>query len=48
VIRDIYEKAVMMGSDAIKYILNFMRIGSRIQKLLEGDTNTDTHSHAVR
>jgi hypothetical protein len=34
--------AVEMGSGAMVYIPNFMKIGSDIQKLTEGYTNTQT------
>jgi hypothetical protein len=36
--------AVEMGSGAMIYIPSFIKIGSGIQKLLGGDTNTDTQT----
>jgi hypothetical protein len=32
----IYECAVKMGSDAVKYIPSFIKVGSAIQKLIGG------------
>jgi hypothetical protein len=37
--------AVEMGSDAMIYIQNFIKIGSGIQKLTEGDAQTAWRSH---
>jgi hypothetical protein len=34
--------AIEMGSDAMVYIPCFIKIGSGIQKLIEGDTDTQT------
>jgi hypothetical protein len=34
--------AVKMGSGALMYMQNFMKFGSAIQKLIRGDTHTDT------
>jgi hypothetical protein len=39
------KNAVEMGSDAMVYILSFLKIGSGIQELLEGDTYRDTQPH---
>jgi hypothetical protein len=36
----IYELAIEMGSGAMVYILSFIKIGSGIQKLMRGDTQT--------
>jgi hypothetical protein len=36
--------AVEMGSGAMIYIPSFIKIGSNIQKLTEGEGNTDTHT----
>jgi hypothetical protein len=34
-----------MGSGAVIYIPSFIKIGSGVQKLIEGDTQTATQSH---
>jgi hypothetical protein len=39
--------AVEMSSGAVIYIPSFMTIGLGIQKLLFGDTRTDTDSKAI-
>jgi hypothetical protein len=36
--------AVEMGSDAMTYIPSYIKIGSAIQKLIRGDTQTHTDS----
>jgi hypothetical protein len=33
-----------MGSDAVIYVLNFIKIGSGIQKLIGGDIHTHTQT----
>jgi hypothetical protein len=47
----IYEVAVEIGSGAVTYIPSFIKIGSSIQKLMEGyiyrDTKTYTDSKYV-
>jgi hypothetical protein len=35
---------VEMASDGMIYIPSFIKVGSGIQKLLRGDTHTDTHT----
>jgi hypothetical protein len=32
-----------MGSGAVIYVPNFIKIGSGVQSLIEGDTHTHTH-----
>jgi hypothetical protein len=38
------KQAVKMGSGAMIYIPNFIKIGSAIQKLTGGNTDTDTQT----
>jgi hypothetical protein len=40
--------AVEMGSGAMIYTQSFIKIGSGIRKLLEGDTYTETYTQTVR
>jgi hypothetical protein len=39
-----FNKAVEIGSGAVIYVPNFIKIGSGIQKLIRADT--DTHTRA--
>jgi hypothetical protein len=34
-----------MGSGAVIYVPSFIKIGSGVQKLIGGYTDTDTHTH---
>jgi hypothetical protein len=38
---------IEMGSVAMIYIPVFMKIGSGIQKFIEGDSQTHTHTHRM-
>jgi hypothetical protein len=40
----IMELAVELGVGALKYASNFIRTGSRIEKLIEAYTDTHTHT----
>jgi hypothetical protein len=40
-----FNEAVEMGSDAVIYITNFIKIGSGVQKLIGVGGYTDTHTH---
>jgi hypothetical protein len=42
-----YTYVVDVGSGAMIYIPSFIKIGSGTQKLLEGDTHTDTESKVI-
>jgi hypothetical protein len=39
----IFNKAVEMGSGVVIYVPSFINIGSGVQKLVVGDTQTHTH-----
>jgi hypothetical protein len=37
-----------MGSGVVIYVPSFMKMGSGVQKLIRGDTQTHTHTHTNR
>jgi putative component of toxin-antitoxin plasmid stabilization module len=40
----IYELAIEMGSGTLVYMSSFIKFGSPIQKIIGGDTHTDTQT----